>query len=114
MFPFLNSLSILFLLLFFTTGERLWVLVALIILIINTFFEKFAGFLNEKLFKLTQKIGTSVSKVVLYFVYYLVLIPISFLFRKSKENPLYIRKPEGSLWIVRNKDFSKEDFEKPF
>ena len=114
MFPTLNSLTIFLLVLFLFTQYKPLLLLALTILVINTFFKPIANFINKYLEKFLKLFGEIISKGVLTVIFYVFLTPIAFLYRLKNRNPLDLLPNSQTLWKERNKEFSKEDFEKPF
>jgi predicted membrane protein len=114
MFPALNSLAILLLVLFLLTQYNSLLILALILLIINTLFKDIAEPINKYLELTLKFFGEIISKLALFLVFYVFLTPIAFLYRMKNKNPLNLTPDTQTLWKERNKEFSKEDFEKPF
>lgn len=63
-----------------------------------------------------EKIGWVNSRIILSFIFFILLSPLAFFYRLSKKNPLQLKKlADGeSYYITRNKTFVQKDFERPF
>ena len=83
---------------------------ALLFRTVNTYFAR--GWM-----KLARILGTVNSKLILTLLFYLVLTPIALLSRLFRSSPV-IRTPEGTkrdtYWNRREKQFERDDFEKPW
>jgi len=66
-------------------------------------------------FKIAEGLGWINSRILLAAVFLVFLIPISWLYKITKRNPLSLRKvKEGSLYTLRNHHYEKEDFIYPW
>lgn len=72
-------------------------------------------YLSKKIHKIWTKIseilGFVVPKIILSIVFYLVLVPISFLFRKFNKDPLMLSDEYDSYFITVNRVYDKKSFE---
>ena len=114
MFPAINSLTIFLLVLFLSTNKYYILILALFLLLVNTFFGTIANYVNKCLETVSKFLGEIISKGVLILAFYLFLIPIAFLYRSKNRDPLNLSPNSDTLWKRRNMEFSKGDFEKPF
>lgn len=64
--------------------------------------------------KLGRTIGVTSSAIILGIIYVVILCPIGFLYRRFHANPLNLRKPEGSLFVVTEKRITANDLTYPF
>lgn len=88
--------------------------IALVLLIINIFFPKFALFIATYWEKFGKAIGTVISKVVLTIAFYIGITPLSLLYRIFNK-PLveYFRnKKRDSFYKDVTTSYTKETFQK--
>ena len=85
------------------------VIIATVIGLLSIFIEKFAVGLNWLWMKLALGLGWVNSRILLSLLYYLFLVPISFLAKIFKGNPIKLKNDKGSMYEVRNHVYSKED-----
>lgn len=64
---------------------------------------------------LAEKIGWVVSRIILLLIYVFLLLPIAFLVRLSKRDPMQrSRQDKASYFIVRNHTFQARDLSNPW
>lgn len=69
---------------------------------------------NKVWFKIVKFIGFINSYVVLGLVFFLVLIPVSFLYKVFKKDPLWLKNTRESLFREPNQVFEAKDLERPW
>ena len=85
------------------------VITATVIGLLSIFIERFAVGLNWLWMKLALGLGWVNSRILLTILYYLLLVPIAFLARVFKGNPIKLKNDEDSMYEVRNYLYSKDD-----
>lgn len=66
-------------------------------------------------FKIAEGLGWLNSRILLSAVFLVFVIPLSWLYRLTKKNPLFLRKVDSdSLFAERNHEYGKEDFLYPW
>ncbi len=75
----------------------------------------FSAYLSKKIhwlwMKLSEVLGLIVPNILLSLVYYLVLFPISILFRIFNKDPLMLSKNYDSYFVNVNRNYDKKSFE---
>ncbi len=61
--------------------------------------------------KIAEVLGWINTRVLLGVVFFIVLFPISILYRLTSKDLLRLKKPQGSVFFSRDHIYSKEDFE---
>jgi hypothetical protein len=65
--------------------------------------------------KLSELLGWANSKLILSLVYFVILLPVSLLYRLSHNNSLQLAKvEEGTYFFPRDGKYTARDFEKPW
>ena len=100
-----------FLVIYFLTSIKAFLLVALTFGLIGILIKPLAKYVAILWFKLADALNFVVSKIVLGTIFFLVLFPISLLYRISKNDKLQIRKSKSSLWTIRNYKYKSADLE---
>ncbi len=64
---------------------------------------------------ISKTIGSVMSRVLLTIVFFLVLLPVSLIYKISNKNPLNLKNDSaGSLFKDRNHTYSAEDLNNPW
>jgi len=100
-----------FLLLFLVTGKAWLIYVAFGVGITGIFFKALAGWLTVLWFKIGELLGFVVPKLVLGLIFFVVLLPVSLLYRMFNKDKLRIRRSAATNWVERNKTYTSADFE---
>lgn len=79
--------------------------------VVGIFIKPLAKYIAIAWFKLADILSFVFSKIVLGAVFFLVLFPISLLYRISKKDKLRIKKTTDSVWDERNYQYSSKDLE---
>lgn len=78
-------------------------------------FTRFENVVLFTWYKISQGMGWVMSRLLLGAVFYLVLVPLSFLKRISgSKDSLALKKPADSIWVIRNHTYTKQDLVDPF
>jgi hypothetical protein len=68
-----------------------------------------AGWIAFLWYKTGDLLGNVVSKAILTLVFFLLLVPIAFIYRLFHRDPLRLKKTDGSNWSVREHDYTGND-----
>jgi hypothetical protein len=93
---------------------KVFVTIALTVLLLSTISEKAAIFIDKWWFWFGEKAGKVNAAILLFLIYYLILTPIAFLSRIGKKDPLQLHAPEKSNFIVKHHRYSAKDLENPW
>jgi ABC-type dipeptide/oligopeptide/nickel transport system permease subunit len=109
----LLTISTGFILVYLITGWNWAIIVSFVIGLTGIL----SGYLSRKIdfiwMKLGQILGLLVPGILLGIVFYLFLFPISILSKLfGKKDPLQLKNKNASMFIISNKHFEKESFEK--
>jgi len=111
---FLNSLSLIFMVLFliFKMDAFLYIPMAVIVIILMS--ESISKIIASKLIQIFLFVGTINSKILLTIIFYFVLTPTAFLFRLSNRKIVVYFNDNSipSYFIDINKNYNKEFYEK--
>lgn len=110
----LAVLSLFFLALASFTHRDYPMYVAMALLVIALFIRPAAAIITKRWLAGAALLGRLNSMIILTIVFYLILTPLSFVYRLFNRDPLGIlpQKKTGSLFTVREHTFVKEDLEK--
>jgi hypothetical protein len=111
------AMVLLALLLGFFTHNDLFYKIALGLQIINMTFPGFFYPVAIIWLGLTTLLGEVVSKILLVFIYGLILVPVSLIRKLSGKDSLHLkkfRKDAGSVFVTRNHTFTLKDIEHPY
>ncbi len=100
-----------FLLLYFLTQNKVFIYLAFIFGFIGIFIKGLARLIAIGWFKLADGLNFVVSKLILGFIFYVILFPISLLYKLSKKDKLNLKNRAKSNWIERNTTYSAADLE---
>ena len=97
-------------LLLFLVYEKQWMLcVSFGTGVLGIFFKPLASLLAKGWYKLGDLLGFIISKVVLATLFFIILVPISFLYNIFNKDTLQLKRTEKSLWINRNHSYVADD-----
>ena len=107
-------LAAFFLVLALITGRISYVWPALALLATGLFLKTLAGHITVNWLRFSELLGSFSNKVILTFLFIVVLTPLSFLFRLFTKNPLCIRRDDNatSYFHERNHTYRAEDLDK--
>ncbi|MDX2001448.1 MAG: SxtJ family membrane protein [Chitinophagales bacterium] len=100
---------------YFITGQKVLVIIAFSIALIGIFSQLLSFWITVAWLKLGDAMGFVSSKVVLGFLFYILLFPLSLMMRLTgNKDPLRLKKASGSTstYTVRNHTYTPKDLEK--
>jgi hypothetical protein len=62
-------------------------------------------------YSLAELLGGVVSKIILSLVFFVFLLPLAFIFRMVKKDPLQLKKPVQGSWKIRDHLYCDKDLE---
>jgi len=98
-----------FLIIYLFKPVSIFLYVAVSVGFIGVFIKPIATLLAKIWFKIGDLLGFFVSKVVLAIVFYLLVFPISVLYRLFNGDTLNLKNSKSSLWTNREHTYSKSD-----
>jgi len=98
-----------FLLLFLIYGKVWMIYVSFGAGVAGIFIKPLASLLAKGWYKLGDLLGFVVSKVVLAVLFFIILVPISFLYNIFNKDTLQLKRTEKSLWTNRNHNYVPND-----
>lgn len=108
--------SLFFLILYLYLSNNFFLITSVIFLFLSLFYSVILQPLNNLWFKLGILLGNIISPIVLGFIFFLLITPISVIGKIFKRNPLNINLDKNikTYWIRRDNGFTKEDFNNQF
>lgn len=100
-----------FVILFWKTDKKIFLLLALIFVFIGIASPWLAGKISWVWLKFAELLGAVMSKVILGLVFFLFLTPISFLYRLFKNDSLSLKKKNDSYYTKRDHLYINKDLE---
>ncbi len=100
-----------FIVIFWISPKKIYLLVALLLIFIGIVSPWLSGKISWLWLKFAEILGSVMSKVILSVVYFVFLVPIAVLYRLTKKNPLFLKRRQGSYYVVRNKQYKAKDIE---
>ncbi|HSH20125.1 MAG TPA: SxtJ family membrane protein [Draconibacterium sp.] len=100
-----------FLTLFLIMGNEWLLYLALAFGVIGIFVKPLANYVAIAWFKLADFLNFFMSKIILGTLFFVVLWPVSLLYKISNKDKLQIKKSKNSNWTERNHNFSSADLE---
>lgn len=101
-----------FLLIFILTKTIMFLYISLAFGITGIFIKPLAKYIAVAWFKLADILSYVSSKIILGTLFFIVLYPVSLLYKLTNNDKLRLKKTESSNWIKRNHRFSATDIEK--
>lgn len=98
-----------FLVIYYFTKTNLFLYFALFFGISGIFVKPVANYIAIVWFKLADILNYFVSKIILGALFFIVLFPVSVLYRISNKNKLNLRNPAKTMWINRHHNYSSAD-----
>lgn len=92
-------------------GQVLILYISLAFAFIGIFVKPMATLITKGWFGLAFVLNKISSTVLLSLVYFLILLPISLLFKLRNTKMLNLKNRGNSLWNVRNHDYQKKDMD---
>lgn len=93
------------------TGRYQWAAAAFGLLFVGIFVKPLSRIIATWWFRFAEVIGAFNTRVILGLVYYLVLTPVAFVYRRCHQDGLNVKGKKG-LWIERSHRYGPSDLEK--
>lgn len=100
-----------FIIIFWISPKKIYLLVALIFILIGVVSPYLSAKISWVWLKFAELLGAVMSKVILSIVYFVFLVPIALLYRLTQKNPLFLKKQKSSYYINRDKQYTSKDIE---
>ena len=101
-----------FLLLYFLIKNETFIYLAFAFGMIGVFIKPLAKYIAFGWFKLADILNFIVSKIVLGLLFFVVLWPVSLLYKITNKDKLLLKRSKNSTWIQRNHVYTSLDLEK--
>lgn len=110
------SFVLICLIIFLFTDQSVWVIAAMFCLLISMTFPRFYQPAARIWYGFSHVLGSIVSKIILTFIFYIVVTPIGLLRQRSGADAMNLKKrgSKVSAFRERNITFSSTDMEKPY
>jgi hypothetical protein len=93
---------------------KVFLIIALTVLVLSALSEKAAVFIERSWLWFGDKMGKINAAFLLFIVYYFLLTPIAFLSRIGKKDPLQLKAPDKSNFVVKNHRYTATDLQNPW
>lgn len=97
--------------LFWVSHKKIYLLVALILILIGVTSSFLTGKISWAWLKFSEVIGTVMSKIILSIAFFIFLVPIAFLYQLTKRDSLSLKRKNQSYFTDRNKQYLPKDIE---
>ena len=95
-------------------GGKVFISVALSVLLLSALSEKAAVAIDKSWLWFGEKAGKINAAILLFLIYYLLLTPIAFLSRIGRKDPLQLRAPKESNFVFKHHTYTAKDLENPW
>jgi hypothetical protein len=96
---------------YWLTGNYWFLLTAGILGIIGLLFPSLTNQIHWLWMKVGEAMGFVTGKIVLTIIFYIFLVPLSFLARLRKRKPIKLKPDNNSFYTERNFTYTKESME---
>ncbi len=104
-----------FLVVYLITKMQWTIYISLGVGLIGIISKRLSYYIDTVWMKLAQVLGYIVPNIILSIVFYFFLFPLSLLSKLfGKSDPLNLNNNQESLFVVVDKNYEKESFEKPW
>lgn len=100
-----------FLLIYLLTKNDLFLYLAFAFGITGIFVKPLAKYIAIAWFKLADILNYFISKIILGTLFFVVLFPVSLMYKISNKDKLRLKRSKSSIWIERNHTYSSADLE---
>ena len=97
--------------LFWIYNKKIFLLVSLLLILLSLTSEAAVNKISSAWLKFSELLGKVMSRIILSVVYYVILVPIAFLFRLTGKDQLQLKKSKNSYYLERNHQYTKSDVE---
>ena len=87
---------------------------SIILLVIAIFFKGLSGYISTVWYIFSEYLGLVMNTIILAVIYFLILTPLAFLQRLTRNNQILKERDEHSYFIVRNHRVTLSDIQKPW
>jgi hypothetical protein len=95
-------------------GGRVFLIIALSVLMLSALSEKAAVLIEKTWLFIGEKLGKVNAAILLFLTYYLFLTPIALLSRIGKKDPLQLKAPSKTNFILKPHLYKDEDLQNPW
>jgi hypothetical protein len=96
---------------YWRTSLELFLYLSITIGLIGIFIPFLAQLITKGWFKLATALSFVMSRIILSILFFLLLFPISLLYRIGRKDKLQIKKAESTTWVTRNHTYIGKDME---
>jgi polyferredoxin len=100
-----------FLVLYFFTFNNLFIYIAFAFGITGILIKPLAIYVAIAWFKLADILNYFVSRLILGTLFFVVLLPVSLLYRIANKDKLRLKRLKNSNWIERNHNYTSADLD---
>ena len=100
-----------FLVIYLITGNNVFLYLSLAVGISGIFVKPVAKYIAIAWFKLAGMLNFFVSRVILGTLFFIILFPISLLYKIPNKDNLRLKRTDKSTWIERSHAYSSADLE---
>jgi len=100
-----------FVALYFVFKKPVFLIIAFAFGFTGIFIPVLARIIAIAWFKLADALNFVVSKIMLGIVFFVVLVPVAFIYKSTGKDKLALKKKNDSNWVIRNKKYTDADIE---
>ena len=100
-----------FLVLFFIFKIKIFILVSLLVLLLSVMSDLIMDGITWLWFKIAEILGWINARILLSFVFFIILLPISLLARLLNKTAIKLKRSNASYYKERNHTYTSEDIE---
>lgn len=108
------TLSVALVIAYKVTDIEVLLIFGIVMGLVGVFIKPLALLIAVVWLKIGELLGFVFSKIILSVVFYIFLVPISFLYRIAKKDPLRLKAGYNSYFFERNKSYTAEDLKNPW
>ena len=97
--------------LFLIYHQKIFLVAAISLAFLSILFPRFAFFIHQLWMKFGSLTGSVTNKVLLTLIFFLVLLPLSYVARSLKKTSVLLQRREKTYYQERNYEFVKQDLE---
>jgi hypothetical protein len=98
--------------LFLIYNQRIFLSAAVSLAFLCIFFPRATAFIHQLWMKFGSITGSVTNKVLLTLIFFLILLPFSFLAKSFKKISILLQRREKTYYQERNYEFDRHDLEK--
>jgi hypothetical protein len=101
-----------FLVVYLLTENAVFIYVAVFFGFVGIFFRSLAVLFAKIWFWLADILNLVFSKLVLGFLFYMILLPLALFYKAAGNDKLRLKRDNNSKWVIRNQIFESSHFRK--